>query len=289
MKKIILSIVLLGSVISSKTACAQITFTTDKFSKTQTNLTDLEISKINDLGITFPIDDKINKYDKIVVTMYYKFLNNDAGNTDRYVSAVANYFPKQESFKDNYSSKMKIYLVTNSSDNNPVLSSKENFESASPKEFQITVDGYFLDGTETIWNEYREAFETRNVYAYSKKIYESSKITFIPDQKEVDRVKNRELVRERYAVYSNLHEELMEYITPVQRILSARCYYPIEHDIAEQLKQSNSDQNVDGINELIELESKYMEIFKNKETKELLKKIDKMTDFEERKKAVLEF
>ncbi len=293
MKQIIFGIALFSIIVLPNTASAQLTFTTDHFSKVQTNINDLDITQINDLGFTIPIDEKITKYDKIVVFIYFKNLDEDTENYTMASGYNEVYYPKKESFKDNYSSKLKLYLITDGSDHSAdarQLISNEYFESSVPRAYIVTVDGYFLDGTETVWNEYKESFETKDIYVASKEVYRSPKITFIADQKSVDRVKNMELVRERYRAYNELHEEIVEYVTPIHRLISGRCYYPIKKDIEAQAKQGLKDLDVDSINEVIELESKYMEIFKDKKrTKELLKEIDKMTDFEERKKAVLEF
>lgn len=291
MKKSTLAIAMFSSAILLQTTNAQITFTTDKFSKTETNLSDLDVSKVDDLGFTIPVNEKIKKYDKITVSVHYKKLEGDDESFKRSNNSLATYYPKSPAYLDNYSdkNKMKFYLISNDDGNIIKLTQEGYFTEVTPFAYKVVVDGYFSSGTETVWNDYREAFETKNIYTYSKEVYTSSEITFIQSQEAIDKVNASAQIQEQFEEYDRIHKELRSYIAPAYRILAARCYNSCANEIRTQKKKCQSDQDAESLKELIKLETKFLEIFNNKGAKNLHMKVNKLSDYEEIKKVVFEF
>lgn len=291
MNNIIIVILLLIGTLNAQSTHSQLNFTTNKFNQIESNLTNLDVNVVTDLGISFPLDDRIKKYDKVIVRLYFKKMSEENSSFTKSTTAVLTLYPTSKTFEDNYGNvkEMKIHLISPKDGSHIALTSKDYYKSANAIAYKAVVHGYFENGIETTWSEYKKAYETKKVYAYSKEVYESSEFSFAPNQEAINRVNNQERFIEKSLEYDRIHKELQEYITPAYRLLAARCYNSCGTGIKEQRKTSRQDQNEESLDDLIALELKFLEIFKNKGAKDLHLQINKLSDYPEIKKVVFAF
>jgi len=271
-----------------KTSFGQLTFTTDKFNKVEASRS-FDSNTITDLGMKFP-KSSISKYDKVIVQLLYRNDSDGMENFKQSSDCWFYYLPTGKQFKDNFEGKtnLEYYIIRPKGEEKTCFSSNNSyFESMDEHSYKVVVSGYFEKGTETVWDDRNDKFVTNTLYSYSKDIYTSDVFHFTSNEKVIAEQKAIEDQNKLYNSYKDLNKDLKAYIMPAYRILAARCYNQAFKGIEAFKRSDKSGKEI--YETLVELETKYMEIFKAKKAKDLFIKISRLHDFEEIRKVVLEF
>lgn len=146
-------------------------------------------------GASIPITNDITKYDRITVCVYIKgeedsdfeyrnYIWYDGTGGKRYDKfGCLDFFPTSKGFKDKYSglSTLDVIIYGVYDKKYKILSAIENcndlrYVGLQDKEFKVVVNGFFKDGSESYMSN--GVLKTKDLYKFSKQVYESKVFTF---------------------------------------------------------------------------------------------------------------
>ncbi len=203
------SILLTFALVATLCSTAQIKFTTADFKQAITTIKGLPICDTNAIGITIPLDDKINKYDKVEISLLVRAKGSDDPFLQKEVSnfSTLQYYPKSKKFIDYFdgSTKIEFYLKkplgsdASALFSNPALCyDAETADIYMSYEYKVVVRGLEKSGTETYWSDYSESIKTRDILKFAKNIYTSDVFYFAIGPDDQTFIDKRELLIKQY-------------------------------------------------------------------------------------------